>query len=135
MTTRQQKRATERTSAKSESAARVYITAPELFTDCMGEEWTAKDGETGQVVTMDLLDVVLMTVRRCPVQTAEDGERALEIIQTIKSTTNGAIELRRADYDWMMGQMKAHAHKLWSGADSAHLRKVVEAAVSSTPPE
>ena len=122
-------------SVESESSARVYIKIPEQFTDCMGEGWTAKYAETGQVVTLGLLDVMLMTVRRCPTPTAEDGERALEIIQTIKATTNGAIELRRADYDWMMAQMKAHAHKLWPGADAAHLRKTIEASVSSTPPE
>ena len=133
MASRQQKRAAERSTAKTEDASRVYIVTPEEFTDCMGDPWNSQTSEG--IVQLDFLDVLLFTVRRCPVQNAEDSERALELIQTIRAAENGWIELRRSDYDWMMTQFKAHAHKLWTAPDAAHLRKVVEANLSTTRPK
>lgn len=132
MTTRQQKRSKERSTAKAEGAQRVYITIPDELTDCMGEPWTAQAGN--ELLTLDFMDVLLFTVRKCPVQNAEDSERALELIHSIKDTENGYIELRRSDYDWMISQFKAHAHKIWTAPDAAHLRKLIDTGLSASPP-
>lgn len=133
MTSRQQKRAQERSAARAEDATRVYITVPEEFRDCMGDPWTSQTVQG--IVELGFTDALLLTIRRCPVQNAEDSERSLELIETIRGTEDGVIELRRADYDWMMMQLKANAHKTWNAPDAAYLRRTVEAAVSAKKPE
>ena len=131
--TRQQKRAQERSATKTEDASRVYIVVPEEFTDCMGDSWNSQTSEG--IVQLDFLDVLLFTIRRCPVPNAEDSERSYELIKTIRAAENGYVELRRSDYDWMITQFKAHAHKLWTAPDAAHLRKVIEASLSAKKPD
>ena len=132
MTSRQQKRAVARSTSKAEDSQHIYLIVPEAFSDCMGEDWVVQTPTETSI--FDFKDVMLHTLRKCPVQNAEDSERALEIIKTIKGTENGFIELRRADYDWMDSQFKTHAHKLWNPPDAAHLRKVLADSLTTTKP-
>lgn len=133
MTTRQQRRAEERKATKTENASRVSIVIPKDFTDCMGQRWEGIKGDKS--FEMDFLDVLLVTLRRCPVTDVESSERALEILTTIRDAEDGHIELRRSDYDWMTEQFKAHAHKLWTAPDAAHFRKVLKMATNTEQPE
>mgnify|MGYP001608533828 CR=1 FL=1 len=131
MDNRQQRRRAERKALNAENSQHVCITVPVEFVDCMGGVWEGVRG--AETFEMGFVDVLLATLRRCPVTDVESSERSLEILQTIRGTENGTIMLRRADYDWMLTQFRAHAHKMWTGPDAAHFRKVLEQ--STTPQE
>jgi len=83
---------------------------------------------------MDLREVLLYTVRRCPVKTGEDAERALELFQALKEAENAnCIQLRKADFDWMLTHFHQMAHTVWLAPDSAYLRKWLRENVRTTP--
>ena len=115
----------------------VYIPIPDEFLNVMDESWmiTLQGGPQ----EANLLEVLLYTVRRLPVKDAGDAERALEILQILKSANSQEdieyVELRQTDFDWMKAQFKDHAHKLWAAPDSAYLRKWLEANVTTEEPK
>jgi enoyl reductase-like protein len=101
----------------------VSIPVPEEWLDCVGEPWmkTTRDGTE----EMDFQDVLLQTVRKCPVKTGEDAERALDVIGSIKNHDDGHILLAESDYNWMLRLLKESAHQIWNPADAATLFRYV----------
>ena len=117
--------------AKEEKIPRVYIPIPdpEEFLDVMGNPWTTQANQE----PMDMAEVLLHTVRYAPVKTAEDAERALDIVTTLKNA-DGYIEMSQVDYEWMMRHLKETAHILWKAPDSAYLRRFIEKTKSHKKP-
>lgn len=108
---------------QGKDTARMYIPVDGDFLDMMGELWTTSDRPTRG---MDLGEVIVHTVRRMSAATYGDGERAYDVIQSILNHTNGYIDLRKDDYDWMIAQMKDKAHRLWASPDAVYLVRHIE---------
>lgn len=121
-------RAERRRNEKASPSVWVHVTAPEPFVDCMGGTWTIS--RDGQPEELTFADVLLWSVRRMPVERHEDSERALGLIRMLRES-DGAFEVRKSDYDWLVRQLKAHAHKLWVAPDAALLVEYVEDGMST----
>ena len=120
------------------SKSAIYIPLPDEFLNMLDEPWLmVKQGEKPE--ELSLLDILITTTRRLPVKDGGDAERTLELIQTFKAALKDEpdyIELRKADYDWMLTQFKDHAHKIWAAPDSAYLRRwLVDHVTEDTPTE
>ncbi len=81
---------------------------------------------------MGLKEVLIHTVRRAPVTTAEDSERALDVLTGLKEADD-QIEMAWEDFDWMRSHVKALAFRVWAAPDAAYLGRYLDEAASSTP--
>ena len=120
------------------STSAMYIPLPNEFLNMLDEPWIlVKQDELP--VELSLLDILIITVRRMPAKDHGESERALELIQTFKAALSNDdaeyVEVRKADYEWMQGQFKAHAHKFWAAPDSAFLRKWLDDNTTDQMPE
>ena len=96
----------------------VYLPVDEDFTDVVGEPWKTSRLDDA----LNLREVLTHTVRRCPVNNGGDAERTYELLQAIRrEESNGFIELRKDDYDWMVAHIKETGHQVWLAPDAAHL--------------
>ena len=108
---------------KEASTPRVVVPVPEEFRDIVGEPWGAR-GSTD----LGFLDVLIYTVRHCPVKTVEESERGLDLVYALQAAVE-QIDLSKQDYDWLMGLLKEHAHNIWLPPDAAYLRRFIEQSV------
>lgn len=134
MTTRQQRRAAEKTQKKIEGRPRVYLSIPEEFLNIMGQSWSAALGNN-VVMDMDLPEVLMFTVRHAPVKTGGDAMRTLDVFNALKEAPDGVIEMTRDDWDWMIAHFKEFAHQVWKAPDAAYLVRWLEQNIQQSPPE
>ncbi len=116
----------------------VWLPVPDEFLDVMGELWNVRRNDGTIDEDVGFLRVVMTTIRRCPVATAGDSERAYDILQVFRSAEGDEaeyVELSQDDFDWMQRHFKEHSHKIWAAPDSAYLRKWLEDRVLEENPE
>lgn len=134
MGTRQQRRGAEQKKQKIEGRPRVYLLIPDEFLDLTDQPWTALRGNNASQ-NMDLLEVLMFTIRNCPVKTGGDAMRTLDCFQALKDTPDGMIEIARDDWDWMLDHFKEFAQTVWKAPDAAYLIRWLEQNVQLSPPE
>ena len=124
---RQQKRTTGKAAKKLEGRPKVYLPIPKEFLDIMGEPWQMlRDNQ------LDLVEVLMFTVRQCPVKTGGDALRTLDCFTAIKETPDGVVEMARDDWDWMLAHFKEFSHNVWKAPDAAYLVRWLEQNIQST---
>lgn len=104
--------------------SRAQIPVPDTFVGRYGDPWIfAKDNERQE---LDFLGVLFTTCFYTPVKTAEESDRQGEVCDEIfnaQQSEADVLELREADFDWMMRHFELTAHLLWRGPEAAYLRK------------
>jgi hypothetical protein len=97
-----------------------YIPIPPLFVDSVGDPWRVVN------IAHTLLEVLIFTIRKCPVKTGDDADRTLSLLnlfRSIDTTEQPYIPIDRGDFDWMIAHFKEYAHIVWQAPDSAFLRR------------
>ena len=107
----------------------VRLPIEQEFLDVMGEPWTA----SRDLAPMGLRAVLQHTIRRCPVKTGGDAERAYDILKAVRASDNGAIEMRKEEFDWMVVHFREMAHQVWLAPDAAYLVHYLEDHVVHDP--
>ncbi len=99
--------------------AEIIIPIPDNFLDMMGEPWRTPTEVLG------LREVLMLTLRRCPVQSGEDAERTLSILENVRDA-NGSIHLSEREFKWMIEHFKNNAFRIWAPPDAAYLVRHLE---------
>jgi len=102
------------------SGPMIYLAIPDPFLDSDEREWTLTRRNGVQDV-LGLQDVLLHTLRRCPVETGLDAMRVLDIREAVKHCVSGYIALGENDWLWMIEHFKLHAHLVWLAPEAAYL--------------
>ena len=129
-------RATKRREAKAKrkaaSRTKVWIPIPEEFNDIEGKPWTL--GGVGE--DLDLGEIIRATVRRLPCKTAEDADRAKDVLLAFKDQEDEPfIEMAKSDYTWMITHFNELAHTFWLAPDARYLIEYIESIKMVKPPE
>jgi len=122
VTTRAERRRRDKNGTKPGSPY-IYIPIPEEWRDSMGDAWGIARG--GVIEELDFIATLQWSIRKLPVKTAEDAERALDILQVTRAAGD-TLELRKDDYDWLITRFRESLHLIWSGPESALLRRYLE---------
>ena len=90
----------------------------------------------GRPEELDLLEVVVQTLRRIPTKTIGEAERGLDLIEYIRSNEeNDCIQITKSDFDWMLARFKEDGFKVWLAPDGAYLIRYLERnAANKKPP-
>ncbi len=99
------------------------LTIPDVWLDPEDlQRWSVQATPSSPPVEMSFLEVLLATVRTMQVKTAEDAERSLALLLSIKQAVaekHKALQFEEADYHWMLDNIKENAVRIWNGPSAA----------------
>ena len=116
-----------------DSQGMVYIPVPVPFLDSDGKEWTL-ERRNGVDNTLSLYEVLLLTLRKCPVKSGLDAMRVLDIREAIKRCWGEpSIALAQSDFEWMVVHFGEFAHTVWVAPEAAFLVRFLMTSKKTKP--
>ena len=131
-TTKAEKRAA-KARERAAKKPKVWLPLPEGdFLNADDDSWKIREEEP-----MDLPEILLYTLRQCPVKNGEDADRVHDLRILIKEAVEtGAeeLEILKEDFEWMLSHFKDMSHAVWLAPDSSFLRRYLDASVLKSKP-